>query len=229
MFNRSLRIGTRTSPLALRQAEEAISSLRLMEPRPSAALPDVSFEIVGIDTYGDKDKTTPISEVEGTDFFTREIEDALLKGGIDFAVHSAKDLPDKIPDGLAIAAITKSIDPYDALVSKGGLKIGELKKCARVGTSSNRRKAQLKKYRSDFQIIDIRGNIQERLEKLDTGALDAVIVAACALVRMGLEDRIAERVRFEILAPHPLQGALAIEAREGDKELMNFLKVLNGR
>lgn len=222
MFNRSLRIGTRTSPLALKQVEEVLNNLK-------GFYSAINYKVIGIDTYADIDKSTPISDIEGTDFFTREIEGALLKGGIDFAVHSAKDLPDEIPGGLAVAAITKSIDPYDALVSKGGIKIGELKKCARVGVSSNRRKAQLKKYRSDFQIIDIRGNIGERLERLDTGALDAIIVAACALARLGLEDRIAERVPFNILTPHPLQGALAIEARKSDKELMNFLKVLNGR
>lgn len=222
MFKRNLRIGTRRSPLALKQVEEVSVGLRKFYP-------DLKTEIVGIDTYGDRDKTIPISDIEGIDFFTREIDQALLSGEIDFAVHSAKDLPDKIPDGLVIAAITKSIDPYDALVSKEKLKIDQLPKEAKIGASSQRRKAQLIKYRTDFQIIDIRGNIQERLEKLNKNELDAIVVAACALARLGLEDGIAQRIPFEILTPHPLQGALAIAVRRDRKELIDLLGVLNGR
>ncbi len=220
MFKRTIRVGTRRSPLALRQAEEVWGNLR-------KAYPDIKLEIIGIETYGDKDKTTPISEIEGTDFFTREIEEALLKNDIDFAVHSAKDLPDKILQGLTVAAITKSLSPYDALVSKERFKINELPKGAKIGVSSLRRKTQLKKYRDDFQLIDIRGNIQERLEKLDTDGLDAIVVAACALVRLGLEERITQRIPFKILKPHPLQGSLAIEVRENNIQLINLLKVLN--
>lgn len=207
-----IRIGTRTSPLALKQVEEVVKTLKIFSP-------SARYEIVGIDTYGDKDKITPISEIEGSDFFTREIDEALLKGKIDFAVHSAKDLPEPIPKGLTIAAITKSIDPYDALVSKDNLKIDELKKQAKVGASSQRRKTQLKKYRADFQLVDIRGNIEERLELLDKNwqtELDAIVVAACALVRLGLENRIAQRIPFEILTPHPLQGSLAIVVRKDE-------------
>ena len=218
MEDRILKIGTRTSPLALRQVEEVVSALRF-----------VSFEIVGIDTRGDIDKTTPISEMEGSDFFTREIEDALSDGRIDLAVHSAKDLPDEIPKGLLVAAVTKSIDPYDALVSKGNLRIDQLPDNAKIGASSLRRKTQLKKYRSDFQIADIRGNIQERLKKLDEDGLDAVIAAACALKRLGLERRISQRIPFEILTPHPLQGALAVETKEDNRELIDLLKVLDAR
>ncbi|MDD5449833.1 MAG: hydroxymethylbilane synthase [Candidatus Omnitrophica bacterium] len=251
MRKRKFRAGTRTSPLALKQAEEIITSLRAIS----------EFEIVGIDTYGDRDKVTPISDMEGTDFFTREIDLALLKGEIDFAVHSAKDLPNIIPEGLCVAAITRPIDPFDALVSKGNLKIDELKKNAKIGASSQRRKDQLKKYREDFKIVDIRGNIGERLSLLDGGKtfaqlslrgtkcrsnlkrkiassafgllamtereqpnLDAIVVAACALVRLGLQHRIAQRIPFEILTPHPLQGALAVEARQGDKEIIDLVK-----
>lgn len=217
-----LRIGTRRSPLALKQVKEVEGYLRKFYP-------DVKMEIIGIDTSGDKDKITPISNIEGTDFFTREIDEALLKGEIDFAVHSAKDLPDRIPEGLYIAAITKSIDPYDALVSKENLKIDELKKGAKIGVSSQRRKIQLKKYRDDFQVVDIRGNVEERLEKLNKDGLDGIIVAACALIRLGLEDRITQRIPFEILTPHPLQGALAIEVIEDNKELINLLKVFDER
>lgn len=214
------KVGTRKSPLALKQVEEAVGILK-------EYYPEIKTKIVGIDTYGDKDKITPISDIEGTDFFTREIEEALLRGDIDFAVHSAKDLPDKIPDGLVLAAITKSIDPYDALVSRENLKIDELPLGAKIGVSSLRRKLQLKKYRKDFQIIDIRGNIQERWEKLCKDGLDAIIVAGCALKRLGWENRIAQRLTFDILRPHPLQGALAIEVRQENKDLIELLKILN--
>src|SRR3990167_8023506 len=159
-MERNYKIGTRTSPLALKQLEEVLGGLLKFYPALKA-------DIIGIETYGDKDKNTPISDMEGSDFFTREIDEALLKGDIDFAVHSAKDLPDKIREGLYIAAMTQAIDPYDALVSKEGLKLGELPVGARIGTSSSRRKEQLKAHRGDFEIADIRGNTEERLKLLN--------------------------------------------------------------
>jgi hydroxymethylbilane synthase len=249
--NRVFRIGSRTSILAIKQAQEALGYLREFYP-------DIKAEVIGIDTYGDIDKATPISDIEGTDFFTREIDDALFRGEIDpstssldftrddpelaegslrangersrtidFAVHSAKDLPDKIRQGLYIAAITKSIDPYDALVSRNNLKMEQLPLGAKIGASSSRRKEQLKKYRADFEIIDVRGTIEERLKKLDELGLEGIIVASCALVRLGLEKRIAQRIPFEILKPHPLQGSLAIEIREDDFELKTFLNPIS--
>ncbi len=212
------KVGTRTSPLALMQTDEALGYLRKYYT-------DIKTQVIGIDTYGDKDKATPISEIEGTDFFTREIDEALLKGDIDFAVHSAKDLPDEIHPDLHIAAVTKSIDPYDALVSKDNLKIDELTYGAKIGTSSSRRKNQLKKYRDDFQAIDIRGTIQERLERLNSGSLDAIVVAACALIRLGLQKNITQRIPFEILTPHPLQGSLAILTRKKDEDIIRLWKI----
>lgn len=217
---KAYRVGSRRSPLALKQVEEVLHNLR-------GFYPEIGFDVVGIDTYGDKDRATPISEIEGMDFFTREIEAALLKGEIDFAVHSAKDLPNEIPNGLYIGAITKSIDPYDALVSKHNLHLEDLPYDAKIGASSARRKKQLKSYRSDFQIIDIRGNIEERLAKFEKSDLDALVIAACALVRLGLEDRIAERIPFEILRPHPLQGSIALETREDNEDLIKLLSNLN--
>ena len=190
----------------------------------------MGFDIVGIDTYGDKDRITPISDMEGTDFFTKEIEEALLKGEIEFAVHSAKDLPDDIPDGLCIAAITKSIDPYDALVSKNKLRLEDLPHGAKIGASSARRKSQLRSYRSDFQIVAIRGKIEERLALFDNNErrnLDAIVIAACALVRLGLEARITQRIPFEILRPHPLQGSLAVETRKKDSKLIELLSKID--
>jgi hydroxymethylbilane synthase len=212
---RIFKIGTRSSPLALKQVQEVIELLRRFYPA-------IKVEIIGIDTCGDKDKTTPISEIEGSDFFTREIDEALLKGEIDFAVHSAKDLPESLREELVIAAITSSIDPYDVLVSKSGLKLDRLPYGAKIGTSSLRRRQQLKKYREDFKIVDIRGNIGERLNILDISDLDGIVIAAAGLIRLGLEDRIIQRIPFNILKPHPLQGCLAIEVRKNDRETIDL-------
>lgn len=217
-----LRVGSRKSPLALRQVEEVVGYLRESGIK-------TNIEVVGIDTFGDKDKITPISDIEGSDFFTREIEEALLRGDIDFAVHSAKDLPDILPCGLCIAAITPPIDSYDALVSKNKLSLEELPIKARIGVSSSRRKTQLKSYREDFEIVDIRGNIEERLRKFDESELDAIVIAACALKRLGLESRITQRIPFEILKPHPLQGSLAIEVRQDDLELSDLFSKIDTR
>ena len=223
-MERNYKIGTRTSPLALKQVEEVLGELVKFYPALRA-------DIIGIETYGDKDKDTPISDIEGSDFFTREIDEALLRGDIDFAVHSAKDLPDRVRDGLCISAITQAIDSYDALVSKEGLKLAELPFGARIGTSSSRRKGQLKAYRNDLEIVDIRGNTEERLKLVQEGrqGLDAIIIAACALVRLGLEYRITERIPFEILRPHPLQGSLAVETREDDLYLIEMLSKIDTR
>lgn len=219
---RILKAGIRKSPLALRQAEEIIGYLRKIGV-------EINVNIVGIDTAGDKDRVTAISDIEGTDFFTREIEEALLSGKVDFAVHSAKDLPDKIPGGLYIAAITESADPYDALVSRDNLSIKDLPKGAKVAVSSMRRKMQLKSFRDDFKIVDIRGNIGERLKKFDGSDLDAIVIAACALKRLGLENRITERLPFEILKPHPLQGSLAVETRQDDLEVIGLFAKTDAR
>jgi len=212
-----LRIGIRSSPLALKQADEVITLFKKMHLK-------VNFDVVKIDTIGDKDKAKSLEKLEGTDFFTREIEQALLQGKIDLAVHSAKDLPDPLPRGLEIAAILKSIDPYDVLVSKNGLKLKELPLGAKIGTSSARRKIQLKSFRGDFKIRDIRGNIGERLKKLEEGGLEAIVIAAAGLIRLGLEDRITEKLPFNILRPHLLQGSLAIEIRTDDREMKSFVE-----
>lgn len=227
-MERTYRVGTRSSPLALKQVEEALGMLRRFYP-------GIRSEVISIDTYGDKDKITPISEIEGTDFFTREIDEALLRNEIDLAIHSAKDLPDGLKDGLTIAAITESTDPLDALVSKSGLTLDKLPEGARIGTSSLRRKAQLKEYRKDFEIVDIRGNIEERLKRLDVAAelalpkLDAIVIAACGLMRLGLSHRITQRIPLEILKPHPLQGSLAIVTRQDEKDLIDLFSAFDVR
>ncbi len=220
---RSYKLGARTSPLSLKQTEEVLGLLR-------RHYPDFRVEVVGIDTCGDVDKSTSISQMEGTDFFTDEIDKALLQGEIDFAVHSAKDLPDVFLKGLYLAAITRSIDPDDVLVSKEGLRLDQLGFGARIGTSSLRRKIQLRTYREDFRIVDIRGNIEQRLKILDeTPGLDGIVIAAAGLLRLGLEDRITQRVPHEILKPHPLQGALAIVVRRKDFELSDLFSVVDSR
>ena len=185
---------------------------------------DIRYEVKTYNTSGDIDKTTPISEMEGTDFFTKEIDKMLLNGKIDLAVHSAKDLPDVIDKELVICAMTKSVDPHDVLVSKRDLKLDKLPYGAKIGTSSLRRKEQLKKFRGDLRIVDIRGNIEERLRLLDETDLDAIVIAAAGLLRLELEYRITERIPFEILTPHPLQGRLAVVTRKSDETIIRLYR-----
>jgi len=187
----------------LRQVEEA-----------KKFFPGADFEITTYDTLGDKDKTTPISEVEGSDFFTREIDQALLNEEIDLAVHSAKDLPDKLVKGLQVLLETKSISPLDALVSKGSLKFKALPQGSRIGASSKRRKGHIQLLRPDLAIIDVRGSIGERLSLLNDGKIDALIVAEVALIRLGLEERIAEVLLEEFFPAHPKQGSLSLVVKE---------------
>lgn len=211
------RIGTRNSPLALRQVEEILANLRRVYP-------DFKARIVGIETYGDRNRATPISQIEGTDFFTREIDMALIEGEVDFAIHSAKDLPEIIDDRLSIAGITESKDKDDVLVSRFNLSLDELPYRAKIGTSSLRRKQGLKNYRKDFQIIDIRGNIEERLEKLDKQEFDAIVIAAIGLIRLKLRHRITQRIPYSIIKPHPLQGRLAIVTRRKDEDTIRMCR-----
>ena len=215
-----LRIGTRTSPLALKQVEEVLNVLREVYPVNKA-------QIVTVDTYGDRDKNTPISDIEGSDFFTKEIDEALLRGEVDFVIHSAKDLPNRLREGLIIAAVTKGLDSHDVLVSKRGLKLDELSEGAMLGISSRRRKDGLKRFRPDFNVVDIRGNIGERLARLDSSDLDGIVTAGCALLRLGLKRRITQIIPFKIIEPHTMQGALAILTRKKDKDLIKLLSILD--
>ncbi|MCG2705192.1 MAG: hydroxymethylbilane synthase, partial [Candidatus Omnitrophica bacterium] len=197
-----IRIGTRPSPLAKKQAEEI-----------AKRIPQFRVNITAIDTKGDLDKQTPLFGREDSDLFTREIEEALLKGDIDAAVHSAKDLESNIPSGLVIAAMTRSISPLECLVSRGNLSLNELPPGARVGTSSLKRKESLLRFRNDLVVEGIRGNIDERLAELDKGKYDAIIIAHAALIRLGYEQRIAQIIPREIIEPHHLQGRLAVQIR----------------
>jgi len=201
-----LKIGSRPSTLAIRQAYEAIKLIR-------ASNPDTDFEIIGIPTPGDRDKVTPISDIDGSDFFTKEIDEALLSGAIDLAVHSSKDLPLELRKGLKVIFETDSVSPYDTLVSRNDLKLSQLPAGWRVGTSSSRRKEDLLLLREDLKVVDIRGTIEERLALLDNGKIDALIVAEAALIRLGLKGRIAEVFPEEIFRTHPKQGRLSIIAK----------------
>ena len=207
-MSRPLVIGSRGSKLALWQAEQARERLRVLNPHV-----DVSIEI--IKTTGDV-KNDPLSVIGGKGVFTKELEDALLDGRIDIAVHSLKDLPTILPDGLSIAAICEREDARDALVLRAGSENGSLlhlPQGAIVGTSSQRRLAQLKALRSDVVVRDLRGNVDTRIRKLDEGQYDAVILASAGLVRLGLQERISARIAVSEMLPAVGQGAIAIETR----------------
>lgn len=210
------KAGTRPSPLALKQVEEI-----------QKRLPGIGLETVAIHTRGDRDKASSLWNEQETDFFTREIESALLDRSIDMAIHSAKDLEADMPDGLVIAAITSSLSPFECLVSGGNLSLRNLKHGAIVGTSSRKRKEAINRFRPDLVVKDIRGNIDERLKQLDDGKFDAIIVAHAALIRLGLRHRIAEIISKEMMEPHPLQGRLAIQIRKDRQDLFNIFRSLN--
>jgi hydroxymethylbilane synthase len=213
-MSRSLVIGSRGSKLALWQAEQA-------KARLSALYPEIDIRIEIIKTTGDV-KTDPLSVIGGKGVFTKELEDALLDRRIDLAVHSLKDLPTVLPDGLTISAICKRDDPRDALVVRDDLKarsgsILNLPENAVVGTSSQRRVAQLKSSRADIEVRDVRGNVDTRLRKLDEGQYDALILAAAGLRRLELEDRINAVISPADMVPAVGQGAIAIETRADDE------------
>lgn len=221
----TLVIGSRGSKLALIQAQLVKAELELLNPSQ-----EVSIEI--IKTSGDV-KTDPLSVIGGKGVFTKELEDALFDGRIDLAVHSLKDLPTIIPEGLTIAAICKREDARDGLVLGRGLKnaanpsINSLPQKAVVGTSSPRRLAQLKHLRNDLVFKDLRGNVDTRLRKLDEGQYDALVLACAGLRRMGLENRISAALSSKEMLPSPGQGAIAIEGRAQDKETIEALSKLD--
>ncbi|HEX3685372.1 MAG TPA: hydroxymethylbilane synthase [Bryobacteraceae bacterium] len=201
---RTLTIGSRGSPLALWQARHVAARLDGL---------GVATRLEIIKTTGDHLQTASLMQAGGKGLFTKEIEEALLAGAIDLAVHSLKDLPTEMPPGLAIAAIPEREDPRDAMV---GRRLDGLPQGARVGTSSGRRAAQLRVLRPDLNIASIRGNVDTRLRKVKEGQYDAIVLAAAGLRRLGLEDEIAEIFSPEQICPAPGQGALAIETREAD-------------
>ena len=212
-------MGTRGSKLALRQTA-------WVRERIAARHPDLHIEVVRIKTTGDKITDVPLATVGGKGLFVKEIEEALLSGEIDLAVHSMKDVPAELPSGLHLGAITEREDPRDVMVSRDGRGLQELPPVARLGTSSLRRGVQLLGLNSQWEIVPLRGNVDTRIRKLKTGGLDAVILAAAGVRRMGLEDRITEYLPADVMLPAVGQGALGIECRrEGAvNELVAFLR-----
>ncbi|MCS7265574.1 MAG: hydroxymethylbilane synthase [Armatimonadetes bacterium] len=223
-----LKVGTRGSRLAIAQTEWVVNALRQNHP-------NLQIETVIIRTKGDVIADRPLREVAGKGFFVKEIEIALLRGEIDFAVHSLKDMPTDLPEGLTIAALCNRIEPKDVLVVKGwkGTNsdwrevVKQMPKRAKVGTSSLRRQAQIKNAFPNWQLCELRGNVDTRLRKLDEGEYDAIVVAAAGLIRLGLQERISCILPVKVCCPAAGQGALAIEARCQDEEVLEFLKTLD--
>lgn len=211
-----IRIGTRGSPLALWQANWIKS---LLEERYSG----LQVELVRIKTSGDKIQDVPLAKIGGKGLFVKEIEEAMLRKEIDIAVHSMKDVPIKLPDGLDITVITKREDPRDALISRGGKKLADLPKGACIGTGSLRRQTQLLNHWPDLKIIPLRGNIDTRLKKLEGEGLDGIILAAAGLRRMGWEAKIDEYIDPQVMVPGVGQGAVGIESRKYDLDILNLI------
>lgn len=214
---KKITIGTRGSMLALWQANWVKSELERVH--------GLTVELNIIKTTGDKITDVPLAQVGGKGLFVKEIEEALLDGRVDLAVHSMKDVPTEFPDGLALRCITKREDPRDALISREGKKLSELAEGAKVGTSSLRRRSQLLTKRPDLKITDLRGNLDTRLRKLEEGVYDAIILAGAGMNRLGWSDKITELIDPELMLPAIGQGALGIETRISDgetNELVSF-------
>lgn len=216
---KTLKIATRQSPLALWQAEHIRSRLNQLYP-------DLTVELVKFVTQGDKILDTPLAKIGGKGLFVKELEAALLDGRADLAVHSMKDVPMYLPEGLTLAVICEREDPFDAFVSNQYQHFNELPQGAKVGTSSLRRKCQILQQRPDLEIIDLRGNVGTRLSKLDEGLYDAIILASAGLKRLGLAGRIRHSLTAEISLPAVGQGALGLECRSNDSALLKLIEPL---
>ncbi len=224
-----LRIGTRGSPLALAQAHE--TQRRLIAAHPGLAAPG-AIEICVIKTTGDKVQDRPLSEIGGKGLFTKEIEDALLNGAIDLAVHSMKDVPTQLPDGLEISCLLEREDARDVLIANpdlagAGSSIATLPKGAVVGSASLRRAAQIKAQRPDLAIVSLRGNVQTRIDKVQRGEAGATLLALAGLKRLGKAAAATAILSIEEILPAVAQGAIGIEARRGDARVAALLAPLN--
>src|SRR5436305_1837680 len=201
-----VRVGSRGSRLALTQAELAASRIRR---------PGVEIAFVPITTAGDRDRKSPFGQIGDRGVFVKEIEEALLAGRIDVAVHSAKDMTSTDTSGLAVGAYLERDDPRDALVGAGAIRAG-----MRIGTASARRRAQLLAHDDSISVEPMRGNVETRLRKMRERGLDAIVLAACGLDRLGLADEIGARLDADIMLPEAAQGALALQVRAGEEELV---------
>lgn len=216
---RLLRAGSRESKLALIQTNIVIEQLK-------RHYPDWEFEIVRIKTQGDKFLNAALGEVGGKGLFVKEIEEALFSGAIDMAVHSMKDVPSELPEGLHISAVTKREDPRDVFISMNGMRFSELATGARIGTSSLRRAVQLKAIRPDVEILPIRGNVSTRIKKMRELDLAGIVLAAAGIKRLGMEEVITEYFTPEMMVPAVGQGSLAVETRIDD-ELSELIRCIN--
>ncbi|OAT85517.1 hydroxymethylbilane synthase [Desulfotomaculum copahuensis] len=221
-MNKEIVIGTRESRLALWQARWVAEQLQSRHP-------GVNFRLQGMKTHGDNILDVALAKIGDKGLFTKELELALLKGKIDLAVHSMKDLPTELPPGLSIGAICRREYPGDVLISRRGLKLAELPSGARVGTSSLRRTAQLLRFRPDLQISTMRGNLTTRLRKLTEQNLDALVLAYAGVHRLGLAEQITQRIPFDICLPAVGQGAIGVEIRSGDERIQSLIDSLNDR
>jgi len=217
-----LKIGTRGSDLALRQANWVADRLK-------ARHPDMVIEIFVIKTRGDRMQNVSLTSIGGKGVFVKEIEEALLKGDIGIAVHSMKDVPVELPEELEIGIVTEREDPRDVLISRGDKKIEDLPKDARIGTGSLRRGLQLRNLMPDVEVVSIRGNLDTRIKKIKTDNLDGVVVAAAGMKRMGWEERVSQYIPVELMMPSPGQGALGIEFRRDDEKMKDLVSFLNHR
>lgn len=213
---KTLKIATRQSPLALWQAEHIRARLEAMHA-------DLTVELVTFVTQGDKILDTPLAKIGGKGLFVKELEAALMDGRADLAVHSMKDVPMALPEGLSLAVICEREDPLDAFVSNHYASFADLPQGAKVGTSSLRRKCQILKARPDIEIIDLRGNVGTRLSKLDDGQYDAIILASAGLKRLGLEQRIRHTIQPDVSLPAVGQGALGLECRSQDQAVLDLI------
>ena len=218
-MRRKIVVGSRGSKLALIQAESVVAKIREVNP-------DLEVSISKIVTKGDRNSHTQLDRMVGVGVFVKELEEALLDDRIDLAVHSLKDMPTQIPQGVCLAAVTERLDPRDVLVSRSK-RLAELAPGSTIGTGSFRRAVQLVSYRPDLKICNIRGNVDTRLRKVSCGEVDGVILAAAALIRLGWEDKINEYLPLEHFLPAVGQGALAIETRLGDEEITGFISPIN--
>lgn len=221
-MGREIVIGTRDSALALWQTNWVVENLRRLNP-------EYTFKVIEMKTQGDKILDVALAKIGDKGLFTKELEVAMLDRTIDLAVHSMKDLPTKLPEGLMIGAICKRVEPGDVLIAKNGKAIEQLPQGARVGTSSLRRRAQLKNYRPDLQIEDLRGNLNTRMAKLEKQNLDAIILAFAGVDRLGWSEKITQKIPYDISLPAVGQGSIGIEIRENDEEILNIVKKLEDR
>jgi hydroxymethylbilane synthase len=220
MFDRPLRIATRQSRLALWQAEHVAARLRAVHPQLEVVL-------VPMTTTGDRITDRALAEVGGKGLFIKELEVALVENRADIAVHSMKDVPSDLPDGMAIVTMLERADPHDAFVSNRYARFEDLPQGARVGTSSLRRQCQLKAARPDLQMHVLRGNVETRLRKLDEEHYDAIVLASAGLTRLGLAHRITHPIPYELSLPAVGQGIVGIECRADDKRSVTLVQALN--